>query len=944
MSNREMLLALADETAQGVELLRQSIGFLSDPYIPEELVSIAAEDYRAFTARVCGVAEAINLENLRKLMNSIDGNLELMIRADRTVRQDEGLLRLFQEWPTVLSNFMRDSENASTGTELQQFFSDNQWLLPFDDIESVKNDIRNFSTSTEKTSLDVEEEELTEPTKADVLLTVPDDISPKLLAAFQQELPQNTAELSLRLQKLFEKNAMTEDISEARRVAHTLKGAANIVGVSGIANVTHVLEDILEALINEESLPSPELCDSLTEAADCLEMMSEATLGIAEAPEQALTVLNTLLEWRRKFNQGEVEGLEKITAQEEAPEMAGDGQTDQVDKNVAEKKPERLVASSVPHNILDKLLNVAGELSSANLLTQGQLQGAITNIESLGQIHSRLRINMGLLQEMVFSQGIKKTFFSAGQFGQVQQNTFDPLEMDQYNELHSLANLMTELMDDIGDINKTMNVHLMQMRELLSQQDQLNKELDQSITQERLVSIKSILPRLQRSVRQTCRMLDKKAELAVTGDSLSVDNSILDAVVDPLLHMLRNAVDHGVESPQERAELGKSETATILLNFQRIGNHFMISCRDDGRGINAAAVKEKALALGLITRDQILNENALNELVLLPGFTTRSDADQISGRGVGLDVVSKNISDLRGSITISTTEGQGTEFILSVPQTLLKMHVVLLRTYDFVFGILSSSFNQIINVGPDLFINDDQQLSFNDELYEVNYLSGLLGIPRRPGSPRGANNNTAILVDDGENKTATLIDNAVGSGELVIKKVGQYIPRLSGIVGTVLTENGAAVPVFDLKELLSKPSQVVADYLQKQIDQPLSAVANVLIVDDSSSARRSMSQVVRDAGYDVRTAIDGIEAISLIEERIPDLVLTDLEMPKMNGLELTAHLRSEESTRNLPIVMVTSRSTEKHRDQAISTGVNSYITKPFTNDDLVMEMHQLLVN
>jgi chemosensory pili system protein ChpA (sensor histidine kinase/response regulator) len=940
VSNRDLLLALADELAQGEELLGQSIGVLTEPQIPEEFVKVAAEDYRAFTARVSGVAEAVNLGSLQELIGLIDTNLSMFVQSREENHRDENVLRLLQHWPGILSRFMRESGNVVTEAELREFFSDEHWLSQFSEAQSgsLINTVRSFSISSEKTSLDVEEEELTEPSPADVSVSIPDDISPKLLATFQQELPQTTAELSQRIQKLFDKSATGEDLSEARRVAHTLKGAANIVGVTGIANVTHYLEDILELLVNKSVLPSRELSEVLTEAADCLEMMSEAALGVSEPPAQALQVLNSLLEWRHKFANDRVEGLEPIEAQAEAAnDSAGH---DETQGPVTDTRPERPAAANIQSNIFDKLLDIAGELSSTSLLTQGQLQAAIKNAESLARMHGRLRANMILLQDMVFSRGLKKAFIS-GQFAAAQRN-FDPLEMDQYNELHSIANLMTELMDDVGDVSKTMMAQHAQMRELLSQQDQLNKELDQSVTAERLVSIKTILPRLQRSVRQTCRMLDKKAELMVTGDSVSIDSAILDAIVDPLLHMLRNAVDHGIESPAERIALDKPEQATISLVFERVGNNFVISCKDDGRGINTSAVKHKALKLGLIKTDQILHESALHELILLPGFSTKHDADQISGRGVGMDVVAKNIADQRGSISIRSEEGRGTEFRITVPQTLLKMHVVLLRSGEFKFGVLSNSFNQIVSIGTDLFLNEEQQIDFNDQIYEVRNLTGLLGIPKYRGSLRDRK-PVAILVDEAESRTATLIDDAVGSGELVIKKIGRYVPRIGGIVGTVLTEDGAAVPVFDLKELLRRPSQVVADYLQKHVDQPAPSAANVLIVDDSSSARRSMSQVVRDAGYDVRTAIDGIEAISLIEERIPDLILTDLEMPKMNGLELTAHLRAAENTRDLPIVMVTSRSTEKHKDQAISTGVNRYITKPFTNDDLVYEMHQLLI-
>ena len=950
MSNRDLLFALADELEQGEALIKQPLELLTEPNIPQECIAVSKEDYCDFTTRVAGVAEAINLGSLQALMAFVDTNVSMIADAPVEQRSDEQISRLLQSWPGKLAEFIRHSDNLEIEQQLRQFLHDNRWPWQVDatQFETMLDDIRSFGGSEEKTSLHDDEEEFV-PSEAEVSLTIPDDVSPKLLLTFQQELPQSTAELSQCIQRLFDTDATLDDISDARRVAHTLKGAANIVGVVGIANVTHFLEDILEFLINKPALPGKVLADSLTEAVDCLEIMSEATLGISEPPPQSLQVLEMLLDWRNKCLTEEVDGLRLLTvpSQADVEQQTTEAKSNSAVEKVtpAKQNVEPIAALAVNSNVMDKLLDLSGELSSSNLLTQGQLQSVVENYEALHRYQVRLRSSMGMLQEMIFSQGLKKTFVAANRFNiNAGDHKFDPLEMDQYNEIHSIASLMMELMDDVADVSQTITEELNEIKELLNQQDQLNKELDQSITAERLMSVKTILPRLQRSVRQTCRMVEKNAELVVYGDSLEVDNSILDAIVDPLLHMLRNAVDHGVETPSQRAAALKPELAIIELRFERQGNNIVITCRDDGSGINISEVKRKALEMGLIHPEEIITENSLFELILQPGFSTKKDASQVSGRGVGMDVVAKNISDLRGSISIKSEQDNGTEFTITVPQTLLKTHVMLLRSEHLLFGVLSGSFNQIVSISSDLFFADDdgdEYIGFGDRVYEVRHLAELLGV-KKSSSRKSKQRQVAILVEDAERLHAALIDEAIGSGELVIKKIGEYVPKISGIIGTVLTENGMAAPVFDLKELLRKPSQLIAEYLQKQIEQPHISAIDVLIVDDSNSARRSMTQVAKDAGYDVRTAIDGMEAISLIEEKRPDLLLTDLEMPKMNGLELAAHLRSMDVTKDLPIVMVTSRSTEKHRAQAMSTGIDRYITKPYTNDDLVYEMHQLL--
>ncbi|HEX5057400.1 MAG TPA: response regulator [Gammaproteobacteria bacterium] len=935
MSNREILSVLAEELRQGEALLSRSAGLLGSADAPQDLLNASREDYCAFTARVAGVAGAIDLGGLQTLMGFIDVNVSLFAESPADVRGNGRITALIAGWPSRLSDFILNSSDPEAAQSLRSFLlaEDWPWKIEASQLDGIIEEIRFFGNAADASLNDEEQAPLTAD---DVAVQIPDDINLKLLATFRQELPQGTAELSHRIQKLFDRSVTREDMTEARRVAHTLKGAANIVGVKGIANVTHYLEDILETLVKQDSLPSNELAEVLIEAADCLEIMAEAALGLSEPPPQALQVLQGLADWQQRFAGGEYTGFEPMVE-------AAD-----VEVTAEHAAPARVTAAAVPEtepelqgNILDRLLDITGELSSSNLITRGQLALALKNSEVLHKQQHALHVQMGLLQELIYTQGLKKNF--AGLRTQGLERNFDPLEMDQYNELHSIASLVTELLDDMREVTRSVSGELAQVKELLTQQDQLNRELNQSITSERLTPVSSILPRLQRSVRQTCRMTGKEAALAVTGESLYIDNSILDAIVDPLLHILRNAVDHGVEAPQERADAGKSKVATITLAFERVGNNIVIRCKDDGRGIDSAAVKNKALQLGLIGAEQIVTEKELFELILQPGFSTRSDANQVSGRGLGMDVVAKKVADLRGSLAIQSEAGKGTEFIITVPQTLLKTHVLLLRSGGLVFGILSGSFSQIVNIEPDAFEEHagGHRIRFKDRLYDIRHLSELLGIGAA-GEGIGHMRRAALLVDDADIRTATLIEEALSNVELFIKKIGRYIPRIGAIIGTVLTAEGMAVPVFDLKDLLRKPSRLVADYLQQHIEQPVPTAVNVLIVDDSSSARRSLSQVARDAGYDVRTAIDGVEAITLIEEKVPDLLLTDLEMPKMNGLELAAHLRSHDNTRNLPIVMVTSRSTEKHKSQAMATGVNSYITKPFTNDDLIYEMHQLL--
>lgn len=949
MSNQELLAALAEELSQGEPILAESIGALNDPCLPQECVGEIKKTYCDFTRRVADVAEAINLASLKSLMAFIDTNLSMYADTPRQTRDQSEAAVLLQYWPTVLSDYIRNAGSPETAGELRDFLDEKgwPWRVDLDQFDGFIQELQALSAGEPNDPIgdgqsgeaEVSAQSGEALSKADVSTDIPDDVSPKLLETFQVELPQATAELSGRIQQLAGGGCTLEDISDARRVAHTLKGAANIVGVVGIANMTHHLEDLLEYLVNKKGRPTEAMAEMLTATVDCLEQMSEAALGMSEPPAQALEIFSQLLEWKGRLERNESEGIEPIPRGEQVRSDVAPS-SEQPQPAAPTQTPE---APRAAGKVLDTLLSLAGELSSSNLLTQGQLQAVTRNTESLNRYHQSLRTTMSNLQDLIYHQGLRRTAPGGKPGWDGVAGEFDPLEMDQYNEFHSIANLFAEMMDDVDDTTAEMSRQLAEIRELLNQQDQLNKQLDRSITAERLVSVKTVLPRLQRIVRQTCRMVEKQAELNVRGESLYVDNYILDTIIDPILHILRNAIDHGVESPAQRQAQGKPETAVIDLSFERKGNYIVVTCRDDGQGIDAEAVKEHALSLGLITPEEEVSEKDLHQLILQPGFSTKPDATQVSGRGVGMDVVANRISQLRGSLSIESRRGEGSEFTITVPQTLLKTHVVLLKSEDYLFGILSSSFEQIIHVGREQIVErgGKQFIDFANEDYEIVPVRELVGIAAPAPSAHKTGRETVILARDDHRRSAVIIDQALGNGQLVVKRVGKFMPKVNGIAGTVLSAEGVAAPVFDLKELLRQPPVLVTEFLERHADRGVSAV-NILIVDDSSSARRSLSQVARDAGYDVRTAIDGVEAVTLIEEHRPDLVLTDLEMPKMNGLELAAHLRSTDETRDLPIVMVTSRSTEKHREQAMSTGVDSYITKPFTNDDLVMELHQLL--
>jgi len=448
-------------------------------------------------------------------------------------------------------------------------------------------------------------------------------------------------------------------------------------------------------------------------------------------------------------------------------------------------------------------------------------------------------------------------------------------------------------------------------------------------------------------VRQTCRLVDKKAELVVRGAGTLMDSNVLNDMIDPLMHLLRNAVDHGIEPPGQRQHLGKPPVGQIELNFGREGNNIVIRCQDDGAGLDLAAIRRTATERGLIAADQSLTDEELARLILLPGFSTRGEATQTSGRGIGMDMVHSRLLDMKGSLRIHTQAGQGCLIELRLPVTLISTHALLVRLRDQMVALSDRGIEQILysGVGAIQRLGKVTTYRMGDEVYELSALDALLNLPPDHRAQSRTAPSVLLVREETGALRAVLAQDIVDSRDLVVKNLGEYLPRLNGIVGATILGDGSVVPVLDLPELLRAPVARQSTRTAGRAAAPAAPAPHrpfVLAVDDSLSARRSLAQFAQDAGFEVRTARDGLEAIEIIKGKRPDLVLADLEMPRMNGLELTAHLRANQATRDVPVIMITSRSTEKHRREAETTGVNMYLTKPFMEDELLGHIHHLL--
>jgi chemosensory pili system protein ChpA (sensor histidine kinase/response regulator) len=452
-----------------------------------------------------------------------------------------------------------------------------------------------------------------------------------------------------------------------------------------------------------------------------------------------------------------------------------------------------------------------------------------------------------------------------------------------------------------------------------------------------MAPVETIVPRLQRNVRQTAAATHKEATLQIVGQDILVDADVLNQLIDPLLHILRNAVDHGLETPDEREAAGKPRAGTIKLIVARRGQTVTVQVADDGRGLDLADIRDKAIDRGLLDPDATPSDAEIARLTLLPGFSTRDAVTEISGRGVGLDVVATRLRALSGSIDIRSEAGRGLSIELRFQASLVATHALFVRDGGQVFGIASHSVQRAVPAVAVTLVHDNGALfaQVEDSRYPAHELATLTGL--RPASNPERRN--LVLVDSDAGPIGVLVDAVMDANELVTRPTGRYLKRIPGVGGIGLAGNGNIIPLLDIAELARTPR----DHAMRAAAEARSQArdlrrSRVLVVDDSLSVRRAVATLLEDHGYEVMQARDGLEAVKAMEAARPDLLVTDLEMPNMNGLELSQHVRSRTELANLPVIMITSRSMDKHRRQALASGVSVFLTKPYTDLELLQQV------
>jgi len=459
------------------------------------------------------------------------------------------------------------------------------------------------------------------------------------------------------------------------------------------------------------------------------------------------------------------------------------------------------------------------------------------------------------------------------------------------------------------------------------------------------------LSRLRRLVRQSSQEVAKKAELVISGEDNEVDNKVLDRMVAPLEHIIRNALSHGIESPVERVKKGKPETGTIRIDISRDGSDIVIRVSDDGAGVNIDKVRSRALQLGLIEHDQSVPESDLVQYIIEPGFSTADHVTQVSGRGVGMDVVDIEIKQLGGTLQIETDK-QGTTFVARLPFTLSINQAILVRTGEETYAIPLINIEGITRLETrklaEYYQSDHSELDFSGQKFTLHYLSHLVGASTQFNAEDKSLKQPVILIRSGDVRVALHVDEILGNREIVVKSLGKQLSQIKGLAGASILADGSVVLILDINGLVrhSTADAVRVVYKTEHMDKaaaPLEAPrSTVMVVDDSITMRRVASKLLERHNYAVVTAKDGVDALAQLEDVQPDVMLLDIEMPRMDGFELASHMQNEPLYANIPIIMITSRTGEKHRDRALEIGVTNYMGKPYQEAELVSNIQAAL--
>ncbi|SQF93902.1 response regulator receiver:CheW-like protein :ATP-binding region, ATPase-like:Hpt [Paucimonas lemoignei] len=730
------------------------------------------------------------------------------------------------------------------------------------------------------------------------------------------------------------------EVENLLRDLHTLKGGARMVAITPIGDLAHELESLYEGLSAGALRVNPLTISLLQSGHDLLADMLDAVREDKPLPSAELLIQSI----RRQADPATAQVGEAPAPVIVAPPPEPAPTPAPPPKASSEADAERSASEmvKVPAEELETLVNLAGETSIFRGRIEQQVIDAEGTLVEMATTIERMRDQLRRLDMETQGSILSREQVQAERLG---YEDFDPLEMDRHSQLQQLSRALFESASDLMDLKETLDSRASDAQTLLLQQARVNTDLQERLMRTRMVPFERLVPRLQRIVRQVSGELNKKVHFEIDNAQGQMDRSVLERMVAPLEHMLRNAIDHGLESAEKRLSQGKPEVGSITLSLKHQGADIVIEMTDDGAGVDLEAVRRKARKRGMIGADANPGAHETLQFILAPGFSTAETVTQISGRGIGMDVVHAEVKQLGGTMVIESVQGQGALFRIRLPFSVSVNRALMVQCGEEQYAVPLNTVEGIVRVMPNeleaCYQTSPPRYQYGQRSYELRYLGELLNNSQPPKLIGQTEPLPVLLVHVQDQWVAVQVDALAGSREIVVKSLGPQFARVQGVSGATILGDGRVVLILDLlahiralhSRLAAQQSSGVVATAYNDAEQARPLL--VMVVDDSVTVRKVTSRLLERNGMTVLTAKDGVDAMALLQDRVPDIMLLDIEMPRMDGFEVASQVRADPHLKDLPIIMITSRSGQKHRDRAMAIGVNEYLSKPYQESMLL---------
>ncbi|WP_035057920.1 Hpt domain-containing protein [Andreprevotia chitinilytica] len=733
--------------------------------------------------------------------------------------------------------------------------------------------------------------------KTELEAAVVDEIDDQLLPVFIEEADELMPQIGDALRSLRE-HGVPAAVNTLKRTLHTLKGSARMSGAMRIGEATHEMESRL--LASAAEVPGPALLDELEADYDLILAIYDELTGRKKPAKPAA-------------------GAEQVAATATAAQPL-----------LAAPDAEGKTTIRVRSELVDELVNQAGEVAIARSRIEAEMLAVKGSLLDLTDNVTRLR---GQLRELEI-QAESQMQARVKEF-EVQHQDFDPLEFDRFTRLQEITRFIAESVNDVATIQHNLLKNLDDSSAALTAQNRMTKELQQSLMRVRMVPFSSVSDRLYRLTRQTGKEVGKKVNLEIRGGRVEIDRGVLEKMISPFEHMLRNAIDHGLETVEERATAGKTEFGEVVVEVRQEGNELVVILKDDGRGMNLERIRAKGESLGLIAPGSEPTDRDLMHLIFEPGFSTASNVTQISGRGIGMDVVKNEIGNLGGRVDVTSAVGSGTTFTIHLPLTLAVTQVLLVKAGERLLAIPSVMVEQVQELKQEALarLYSAREQEWLGGKYPFAYFPRLVGDGQ--SVPEQKRFSTVLLLRSGVDRMALHIDHLVKNQEVVVKQIGTQLARVPGVAGATVLGNGDIVLIVNPLALFARGEIAPTQKKAAAAPDQLHTAPLVMVVDDSLTVRKITTRLLAREGFQVVTAKDGVDALQQLQDVTPAVMLVDIEMPRMDGFELTRNVRADDGTKHIPIIMITSRTADKHKNVAFDMGVNVFMGKPFQEEELL---------